>query len=122
MGQQSLNAVTAPDNYGTYVLNPGLPKAGVVNTYSQVGAIEDVPIERMVLDVVNGSIYWQLKVAAPIGSNTGNWESVETYLIPSSKQIIRPNIVGIRFRAAIPLLSLPAGALQAVVTVNVITP
>lgn len=103
MGQQSLNAITAPDQY------------------TVAATIEDVPIAKMVIDVVNAAIYWQPKIAVPQGGNSGCWDGTETYLIPSSKQITRPDLIGVRVRAAIPAAQLPSGGLQAVVTVNVTT-
>lgn len=97
----TLNAIVAPDNY------------------TSGATIENVPIQSIVLDVANGGILWQLKLG--IGGVGGVWEASETYMLPGSRPIQSDTpgeIVGIRFRAAIPLASLPTGSNQAVVTVR----
>jgi hypothetical protein len=101
-GSYALNRITAPDNY------------------TAASTIEGVPISHVVLDVANQGIYWQLQLVSGGGSR-GNWESAEKYMLPGSKQITRANVCGIRVRAATPLASLPAGAAQAVVTVEAVT-
>jgi hypothetical protein len=96
----ALNAITAPDNYG-----PG-------------STIEGVPIKRINLDVANQAIYWQLKSStAGVG---GVWDATEVFMLPGSRTLLR-RAVGIRIRAAIPAASLPAGAMQAVATVEAVT-
>lgn len=95
---ERLNGVTAPDRY------------------SDQFSIQDTPINRIVIDVVNQAIYWQLKR----GGAGGYWEGGETLMLPGSRQIVRPGITGIRIRAAVPLASLAVGSLQAVVTVEAV--
>lgn len=98
------NAVTAPDAY----TSPG-------------STIEGTPISRVNIDVLNQGIYWQLKRSASgIGAGQGVWDDVEVFMAPGSRQIVRAGIVGFRFRAAVKAASLPAGATQAVVTIEAI--
>lgn len=91
-------ALTAPDGYTTLsTIQPG------------------VELDRFIVDVANGAIYWQLA----FGPGLGNWEGTETPMIPGSRVILE-RAKGIRFRAFTPLASLPAGQLQAVVTVRAV--
>lgn len=95
----ALNAVTAPD------------------AYSSAATIENVPMQSIVIDVANSSIYWQLKLG--IGGSGGVWESSETYMLPGSRPLQSDTpgeIVGVRFRAAIPAAQLSGS--QAIVTVR----
>lgn len=102
------------------------PASEVLNTctpgdsYSAACTIETTHIKRVLLDVSNQAIYWQLKRAVAPNTSAGNWEWHETYMIPGSRVITRSGIVGIRIRAAVPAASLPAGATQAVVTVEAV--
>lgn len=93
------NAITAPDSY-----SPSL-------------TIEDTPIKRIVLDVINQGIYWQLKRAV---GTTGVWEDTEVFMPPGSRVLSRGSITGIRVRAAIKAANLPAGSPQAVVTIEAV--
>lgn len=96
----TLNAVTAPDHY------------------TPAATIQGTPIQRIIIDVVNQAIYWQIQDAL-LGQ--GTWqEDAETYMLPGSRVILEPT-TGVRIRAAIPAANLPAGATQAVVTVRAIT-
>ena len=97
---ETLNAITAPDNY------------------SDLYSIQGTPIHHFNIDVNNGAIYWQLQKAA-YGA-TGTWESTEVYMTPGSRSIYRAGVTGIRVRAAIPAASLPAGQLQSVVTIEAV--
>ena len=99
---QALNLLTAPDNY------------------TPAATIEGVPIHRVLLDVANQAIYWNLKLTAG-GVPGGQWDGTEVLMFPGSKQIIRPGIVGVRVRALNPAASIPAGSFQAVVTVEAVT-
>jgi len=101
-GSIALNALQAPDQY------------------TPLSTIEGVPIIRILLDVANQAIYWQLKIAVPGGSQ-GNWESAEKYMLPGSRQINRAGICGVRIRAAIPFSQLPAGSVRAIATVEAVT-
>lgn len=99
----SINALTAPDSY------------------SAASTIENVPITNIMLDVANQAIYWQLQTRVNENSSAGVWQSTETYMLPGSRIISsdrNDEIVGIRFWAATPAASLPAGQTQAVVTVR----
>ena len=99
---EALNAITAPDSY------------------TPLASIQDTPISRILIDVVNQPIYWQLKRRSGGSPYAGDWEGVEVYMLPGSRTIQRSGIVGIRVRAAIPAAQLPAGAFQAVVTVEAV--
>jgi hypothetical protein len=98
-GSQTINALTAPDSY------------------TAASTIENAPIQRIILDIVNQAVIVNLKLAT--SGMYGNWDSTEIYLIPQFKQMNR-RVVGIRFRAAVPAAQLPAGTLQAVVTVEAV--
>lgn len=102
-GSYAINGLVAPDQY------------------TVASTIEGVPISWVVIDVSNQIIFWQLKIQIPGYGGAGNWEGAEKQMIPGSKQIVRPNIVGIRFRAATPLAQIPAGSFQAIVTVEAVT-
>lgn len=103
---ESLNAITAPDIYG--------------GTTGYYGVIEGTPIARLVIDVSNQAIYWQLKRATGSNPSQGAWEGNETFMIPGSRVIARNAIVGVRVRAAISSANLPAGSIPAVVTVEAV--
>lgn len=97
----ALNAVVAPDNY------------------SAAATIENVPIDSLVMDVNNQSIYYQLKIGITGGG--GVWEATEAQAIPGSRVIESDTpgeIAGIRFRAVIPAAQLSPTASQAVVTIR----
>jgi hypothetical protein len=96
---QTINALTAPD------------------TYTVASTIENLPIQRIILDITNQAIIVNLKVAT--SGMYGNWDSTELFLIPQFKQMNR-RVVGVRFRAAIVAARIPPGALQAVVTVEAV--
>ena len=98
----AINALTAPD------------------AYSAASTIDGVPIKRVLLDVANAAIYWNLKYQVGAGQ-AGAFDSTEVFMLPGSRQLVRPGIVGVRFRAALPLASLAAGTQQAVVTVEAVT-
>lgn len=89
------------------------------DTYTLAASIQGTPISRILIDVANQSIFWQLMRAVG-GLPVGDWEAVETAMLPGSRQITRPGIVGVRVRAKIPLAQIPAGTFQAVVTVEAI--
>lgn len=97
-----LNRITAPDNY--------TPAASISGT----------SIRRILIDVVNQGIYWQLQRQSGGTSGAGDWEAVETYMPPGSRVLTRAGIVGFRFRAATPAIGLPVGQLQAVVTIEAV--
>jgi hypothetical protein len=97
---QTIDQLTAPDNYSKQSTIVG-------------------PIDHVIIDVANQTIYWQRQVPAP-GQNTGVWEdNAETPMTPGSRAIYEP-MTGFRFRAKFPLASLPAGTNQAVVTVRAV--
>lgn len=92
-----LAAVTAPDSYSPLV------------------TIENIPCQRYIIDVANQAIYWQLQ------DSPGVWqENAETPMFPGSRVIQEPSS-GIRIRAYVPAANLPAGQIQAVVTIRAIT-
>ncbi len=99
----AINNLTAPDAY-----TPG-------------STLDNLPaISRVNLDVVNAAIYWQLKQANGTGLSTeGSWGQ-EVFMLPGSRPLLRQNIIGIRFRAAVVAAQLPSGAAQAQVTVEAI--
>lgn len=102
MSSYSLNGVTAPDSP------------------SSASTIEDVPLHSITIDVVNASIYWQLKLGTGKGQG-GVWEAGYTQMTPGSRVITSDTpgeMVGIRFWAVIPAAQIPAGSNQAVVTVR----
>lgn len=90
------------------------------DTYMPGATIENIQIQGIILNVINQAIYWQLKVR--VTGNNGVWqENAETYSLPGSTPISSDKadeIVGIRFRAAVPTASLPAGAVQASVSIR----
>lgn len=96
-----LNRITAPD------------------AYTVAATIQGTQISRVIFDVANQAIFWQLMKASG-GLPVGDWEAVETYMLPGSRVITRPGIVGVRVRAALPLAQIPAGSFQAVVTVEAV--
>lgn len=101
----ALNNITAPDNY------------------SPAATLENLPFpSRINLDVVNASIYWQLKVAAgPTALNTeGTWQT-EVFMTPGSRPLLRQYVRGIRFRAAVTAANLPTGGSQAQVTIEAVS-
>lgn len=104
MPNAALNAVAAPDTY----------TAGSTIDGGQF-------IEHFNLDVVNSAVYWQYKQASRAGDppQMATWQA-EVYMLPGSRSIWRANMVGARFRAAVPLAQL-GGAMQAVVTLEVVS-
>ena len=99
----ALNAVTAPDAYTpSSTLAPG------------------VFLDHFNIDVANQAIYWQPFVAPANGTAGMAVWGAEVYMPPGSRSITRDYLCGARFRAAIPLASLPAGGKQAVVTLEVV--
>ena len=105
MPNATRNAVTAPDDY------------------TQQSTIDGGQfIDHFNLDVVNQSIYWQMKQASRPGDGPqmATWQA-EVYMPPGSRVIRRRALVGARFRAAIPAAQLPAGVTQAIVTLEVIS-
>jgi hypothetical protein len=99
----AINNLTAPD------------------TYTQASTLDNLPtINRVNIDAVNASIYWQLKQVSGTGLYTeGSW-GPEVFMLPGSRPLYRPGIIGIRFRAAVPAAQLPTGGSQAQVTVEAI--
>ena len=107
MSSWSLNNITAPD---AYTSGPG------------GSTLDNLPVlDHVNIDVANGGIFWQLKLAAPgpVAPESGNWDN-ETFMLPGSRTLQRRGMVGIRVRAAVPVAQLPAGATQAAVTVEAI--
>lgn len=91
-------ALTAPDGYTSLsTIQPG------------------VELDRFIIDTLNQPIYWQLA----FGPGMGNWEGTETPMFPGSRVVLE-HAKGIRFRAFTPLASLPAGSVQAVVTIRAV--
>lgn len=104
MSSWALNNITAPDNY-----TPG-------------STLDTLPVlDHVNLDVSNQAIYWQLKLADPTSQleTTGQWDQ-EVFMFPGSRSLYRTGMVGIRIRAAVVAASLPAGSIQAQVTVEAI--
>lgn len=96
-----INHLTAPDQYTT-------------------GSTLDVGrfLDHFNLDVLNQAIYWSVKTAGPRQTpGMSSWQP-EVFMSPGSRTINRLNSSGLRFRAATPAASLPAGSLQAVVTLE----
>lgn len=99
------NDVVAPDAYTIAATLDGLPA-----------------VRRATIDVVNQPVFIQVKQIT--GSYAGAAEGQATWgteerLLPGSKNLARAGIVGIRWRAAIPAAQVPAGQVQAHVTVTV---
>ena len=97
---------------GSEALNAITPST----SYTQATTLEGNHYSRFLIDVVNQAIYWQIKIQAGGIGTAGNWEAAEKYMIPGSRVISRPGMVGIRVRAALAGQS-PA----AVVTVEGVT-
>jgi len=98
---QTINALTAPDSY------------------TPASTMTGANFQRIILDVANQAIYWQIQDTLLGGF--GTWqENAETYMLPGSRVILEPT-QGFRFRAAIPSTNIPAGTSQAVVTARAIT-
>lgn len=103
----SINNLTAPDNY------------------TPASTLDNLPaVSRVTLDIANGAIYYQLREIRVGGAGrtermADTWGQ-ETLVTPQSKPLHRRGIVGVRFRAAIAAAQLPAGQLQAQVTVQAI--
>lgn len=97
----TLNNVTAPDSY------------------SPAATLDNLPPVSINFQIFNQGIYAQIRqISSPTQLYTeGTW-SEETLILPSSGPIYRQQVRGFRFRAAIPAANLPAGALQAQVTVE----
>lgn len=82
----------------SFVLGPNLALVGT--TYSQLQTIENVPpCIKLTLDVINGSIFYQVKRLDGLSGPGGSWNP-ETNMVPGSKGIVRQGITGIRVRAA----------------------
>lgn len=105
MPNSALNAVTAPDQYAT---------TATLDTGNW--------IDHFNLDVANQAIYWQMKQASRPGENPqmASWQA-EVYMTPGSRSITRPGMTGARFRAATAAASLPSGATQAIVTLEIVS-
>jgi hypothetical protein len=97
----ALNNITAPDQY------------------DDAATIQNINgVTRVNIDVANQAIFWSLKLAGGTGLYTeGTWDQ-EVFMLPGSRSLFRPGIVGIRVRAAIPAADLPSGASPAQVTVE----
>lgn len=97
----ALNNVTAPDQY------------------SDAATLQNLNgVTRLNIDVANQAIFWQLKL--PRGSNLfteAAWDQ-EVFMLPGSRSLFRPGVVGVRIRAAIPAAHLPVGGSPAQVTVE----
>lgn len=88
------------------------------DAYTQASTLDNLPYPAGInIDVANSAIVWQVKqVNSPSRLHTeGTWQE-ETFMLPGSRSIYRSGIRGFRFRAAIPLASLPGTAAQAQVT------
>jgi hypothetical protein len=103
MPSWALNNVTAPD------------------AYTQAATLDNLPFPaKLNIDVMNQAVYWQLRQAAGTGLwSEGTWGQ-EIFMIPGSRSIIRAGVRGIRIRAAVLAANLPAGQLQAQVTVEAV--
>lgn len=98
----AINALTAPDQYDAAST---LDTGRFVNWFN--------------IDVYNQAIYWSIKQAAPRQTpGMAQW-GPDIYMGPGSRTIQRVYVAGMRFRAAIKAANLPAGAAQAVVTLEV---
>ena len=103
MSSWTLDNITAPDNYTA------------ASTLDQLPVLDHVNI-----DVANGGIFWQLKLASgPTNPEAGSWDT-EVRQNTGSRSLYRKGMVGIRIRAAVPAASLPAGAIQAQVNVEAV--
>lgn len=82
----------------SFILGPQLQLSST--SYSQLTTIENVPpCIKLTLDVLNGSIYYQVKRLDGLAGPGGSWNP-ETLMIPGSKGIVRQGITGVRVRAA----------------------
>lgn len=106
MNNWAINRLTAPDVYGTE------PPSGALDYLPELDHIN--------IDVVNQGIYWTLKQVTVTSGKDGEWSPTEVFMSPGSRTLTRPGMVGIKIRAAIPHAQLPAGAVQAVVTVEAV--
>ncbi len=105
----AINQTVAPDQY----IPGGQPGASTIES----GRFMD----HANLDVVNGGIYWSVRITDQPGGSPGLGQyGGEVYMGPGSRTISRANMSGVRFRAAIPLANLPAGQFQALVTLEAI--
>ena len=105
-GSYVLNQVTAPDVQATLA------------STLDVGAL----VRNFNVTVNNSPIFWQLRqVTNPYGRpQSAEWGLVGVYMIPGTVSLFRAACTGIRFWAAIPLASLPAGQFQALVSVEAV--
>lgn len=75
-------------------------------------------VDHFNIDVYNQGIYWSIKQGQPRQTpGMANW-GPDIFMGPGSKTISRLYLTGMRFRAAIPYASLPAGSTRAVVTLE----
>ena len=104
MGIDVLNNVQAPDNAPT--------AASTIDGTS--------PASRVVVDVVNAAIYWQVK--AGDGRSVADWlPSSGVFMSPGSRRLPVDGVIyGFRCWAAVPTAQLPAGQSQARVTAHVV--
>lgn len=99
MPSYALNNLTAPD------------------AYTQASTLYPLPVlDHINLDVANQAIYWSICETNALTSDlSGAWQP-EVFMAPGSRTIVRPNMIGIRVRAAVRASQLPVGQPQAQVT------
>jgi len=91
------------------------------DTYTAASTLYPLPVlDHVNIDVNNQAIYWQIAQTNDLTTGlSGAWQP-EVYMAPGSRTITRQGIVGFRFRAAVAAGSLPAGSVQAKVTVEAV--
>ncbi len=101
----AINNLTAPD---------AVSAASTLDNLSGVVGVN--------MDVANQAIYWQVKQVTSPGRlyTEGTWGE-PTFMLPGSRSLYRTDVRGFRFWAATPAAQLPAGDIQAQVTVEAVT-
>jgi hypothetical protein len=94
----ALSNFTAPDSFSE--------KTGFLRCQGTV---------RVRINIANQAIFWR-RGFGMVGGNVGNWEPEEE--LPPFPQSLNDRCDAIQIRAAIPTANLPAGALQAQVSLS----
>lgn len=70
-------------------------------TYTAASTLEQLPVlDHVNLDVSNAAIFWQLKLTDnSLLETMGTWDQ-EVFMLPGSRSLYRPGMVGVRVRSA----------------------
>jgi hypothetical protein len=107
-----------PSNYAlNQIVAPDPPNPTKASTLT-VGVF----VHHFNIDVLNQGIFWQLQ-STPLPTDPPQMGTFQAYAFvympPGSRTILRPQVTGIRFYAAMAAASLPAGN-QAIVTIEAV--